>query len=234
MLNKIKGIILYSKLSNDNNLYIKFLSENDEVISGIVFGGSSSKNKNIYQLGFFLNFVIEKKKSNFPYSIKGEVIAPYLSPLIDDKFKLHCLLAIISLINLSLIEGQKIQNIFKISGKMINSLILKKNWLIYFIKYLYNLLKIIGYEIDYINNSKKPYFDISLVKFRNIKNDFSLLFPHQLLNNEIKINYESVKSAFMIFDSIFQNNHLINMNLKLPIHYIKFKNLILQYLRDKL
>ena len=49
MQKKVKGIIIYTKISKENNLFIKFLSENDEIISGIVYGGLSSKNKTIYQ-----------------------------------------------------------------------------------------------------------------------------------------------------------------------------------------
>ena len=49
----------------------------------------------------------------------------------------------------------------------------------------------------------------------------------------IKVNYNSTKQAFLLFEQIFQNNHLINMNLKLPINYIKFKNLILEFLKKK-
>ena len=45
MKNKIKGIIFFSKIVKDNDLYIKILSSNDEVISGIVYGGNSSKKK---------------------------------------------------------------------------------------------------------------------------------------------------------------------------------------------
>ena len=45
MLNKSKGIIFYSKLIKDNDLYIKVLSSSDEVKSGMVYGGNSSKKK---------------------------------------------------------------------------------------------------------------------------------------------------------------------------------------------
>ena len=79
MQKKTKGILIYSKISKENNLFIKFLSEDDEIISGIVYGGSSSKNKILYQLGYFLNFIIIKKNDNSPYSIKGEITSPYIS-----------------------------------------------------------------------------------------------------------------------------------------------------------
>tara|TARA_Y100001960_G_C14613383_1_gene796994 strand:- start:684 stop:1127 length:444 start_codon:yes stop_codon:yes gene_type:complete len=142
-------------------------------------------------------------------------------------------MAIVAVLNLSIIEGQKIKGIFSTTEKMISLLILKKNWLIDFIKYLYNLLKIIGYDTDYENNSKNPFFDIVSLKFSSLKDNKSLLFPHKLFNDKISVNYESVKLAFIIFEEIFQNNHLINMNLKLPISFIKFRDLILTFLKNK-
>ena len=50
MKNKYKGIIYYSKNIKDNDLFLKILSSNDEINSVIVYGGNSSKKKNIYQL----------------------------------------------------------------------------------------------------------------------------------------------------------------------------------------
>ena len=41
MQTKVLGIILYSKLIKENDLYLKILSQNDQLISGIVYGGNS-------------------------------------------------------------------------------------------------------------------------------------------------------------------------------------------------
>ncbi len=43
MQNKYKGILLYVKSYKENDLFIKFLSNSDELISGIVYGGLSKK-----------------------------------------------------------------------------------------------------------------------------------------------------------------------------------------------
>ena len=56
MQKKFNGILIHSKVFKDNDLLIKFLSDTDEVLSGIVYGGLSKNKKNIMQLGFFLNF----------------------------------------------------------------------------------------------------------------------------------------------------------------------------------
>ena len=55
MQKKFKGILLFVKIYKDNDLFIKFLSNTDELITGIVYGGLSKKKRNIYQIGFFLN-----------------------------------------------------------------------------------------------------------------------------------------------------------------------------------
>ena len=54
---KTTGIILFTKISSENNLYLKILTENDEIITGICFAGSTKKKKNIFQIGYFLNFI---------------------------------------------------------------------------------------------------------------------------------------------------------------------------------
>ena len=83
--NKTKGILLFNKLSSENNLYLKFLTENDEILTGISYGGSSKKKKNIYQVGYFLNLIVKVKNSNFPNNISGELSKPYIYDIFVDK-----------------------------------------------------------------------------------------------------------------------------------------------------
>ena len=45
MKNKKKGIIFFSKIIKDNDLYIRVLCSDDVVLSGMVYGGNSSKKK---------------------------------------------------------------------------------------------------------------------------------------------------------------------------------------------
>ena len=82
MQKKFKGILIHSKVFKDNDLLIKFLSDTDEVFSGIVYGGLSKNKKNIMQLGFFLNLDVTYI-GNRPPSIKAELSKPYLSSIIN-------------------------------------------------------------------------------------------------------------------------------------------------------
>ena len=78
MQSKSLGLILNTKPINDNNLYIKVLSVNDNILSGLVYGGNTSKKISIYQPGYFLEFNQIQKNSNSVNSITGEIVAPYI------------------------------------------------------------------------------------------------------------------------------------------------------------
>ena len=53
MLKKYKGIIISTKIYKENDLLIKFLSNTDEIITGIVYGGLSKKKEAFIRLVFF-------------------------------------------------------------------------------------------------------------------------------------------------------------------------------------
>ena len=93
-----------------------------------------------------------------------------------------------------------------------------------------NLLKIIGYDIDYQKNTSKEYLNLDSLQFSNVSIAKSIKFPHLLLNSENDINLENANSFFRVFEIILQNHHLNNMNLNIPINYLKFKKIILNFL----
>ena len=124
---KKRGILLFCKISSENNLYLKILTDKDEIITGLSFGGSTKKKKNIYQIGYFLNIIIKNKNKNLPNSISAELSRPYYYNIFNDKYKLHGLLSIVSLLNISIIEGQKVNGLFDLSESIIEILAKKKN-----------------------------------------------------------------------------------------------------------
>ena len=230
---KERGILLFSKLSSENNLYVKILTDKDEIITGLIFGGSSKKNKNIYQVGYFLNIIIKNKNKNFPNNITAELSKPYYHNIFNDKYKLHGLLAIVSLLNISIIEGQKVNGLFDLSEKVIQILLNDEKWIIDYFLYLLNLLKLIGYDIDFYKNSLNNYFNLETLQFEDYSTTRTIKFPHQLLNKEQRIDKQNANTFFKIFEIILQNHHLNNMNLNIPINYLKFKKLILDFLSKK-
>ena len=112
MISNNEGLIIFTKKIKDNDLFIRILSDNDELVSGIVYGGNSSKKKLIYQVGYFIEYSVLQKNKNTAKTFNAEIIKPFIGLIIKDKFKSYSLLAIISLINISIIEGQKLNGLY--------------------------------------------------------------------------------------------------------------------------
>ena len=87
MIKKDEGIIIFSKKIKDNDLFIKVLSSKDIIISGMVYGGNSSKKKSIYQIGNFIDYSLFQKNDNIPLTFTAEITKPFISTIINDKYK---------------------------------------------------------------------------------------------------------------------------------------------------
>jgi len=230
MKNKFKGLILYKKIIKDNDIYIKILASNDQIITGIVYGGNSSKKKLIYQSGFFIDFMINRKNENFPLTINAEISKPFLSNIINDKYKLNALLSILSLIKLSITEGQHIKGFYIGVEDILLKIIFQNHWIVFYCEWLFYLLQLIGYQIDYKKNNDKRFFDLVNQNFTYESNENSIIFPHDLFFDNQKITKNNINSVFDLFESVFTKNHLDNINNKMPFNFLNFKQIILKRL----
>ena len=231
MKNKLKGIIFFSKQIKDNDLYIKVLSSKDEIISGMVYGGNTSKKKFIYQKGYFIDYLLIKKNENIPPYFNAETTKPYLGNFIYDKYKLNALLSIMSLINISILEGQTIKGFYSGVENLIVNIIIYKYWIVFYCEWLFYLLQLIGYQIDYKKNNKKKYYDIIKQEFLYESNQNTIDFPYKLFSTNQIITYGNINSIFIIFESVFSKNHLENINYEMPVNYLNFKKIILSRLK---
>ena len=232
MQSKNLGIILYVKPIKDNDLYIKILSANDKIVSGLVYGGNSSKKRLTYQPGFFIKFNQLQKHPNSASSINGEIVSPYIGSICNDKFKSFSLLAIISILNESIYEEVIINGLFVSVKNLIRLIIINQHWLTSFCEWLLYFLKLLGYEIDYNNQNDVKYFNLNSLNFQKIHINNSILFPYDLFRRNGGITYESVKSFFIIFETVFKENHLNKFNDEMPVNYLNFKILILKKLKS--
>ena len=233
MKNKFKGIIFYSKKVKDNDLYIKILSSNDEINSGLVYGGNSSKKKSIYQNGYFVDYTINQKSKNAPPVLNAEISTPFLGNLINDKYKLSAILSILSLIKISIVEGQNIKGYYIAIENLIINIVNNNRWINFYCEWLFNLLKLIGYQIDYKNNYEKKYYDLVNQVFLYHSDINTIQFPHNFFLNNQNLTFNNINSIFIIFESIFSKNHLDNTYHKMPLNFLHFKKIILNRLKSK-
>ena len=76
------------------------------------------------------------------------------------------------------------------------------------------------------------YFNLITHEFVSFKDKNSITFPHKIFINSKKINLVDIISFFQIFENIFSKNHLDNINIKIPINYINFKNIIIKEIKS--
>ena len=188
------------------------------------------KKKLIYQNGFFIEFMVSRKNENFPLTINAEICKPFLSNMINDKYKLNALLSILSLIKLSITEGQNIKGLYIGVENLLLKIIFLDHWIVFYCEWLFYLLQLIGYQIDYKKNSDKNFFDLVNQIFVYESNENSIIFPHELFFDKRKINQKNLHSIFYLFENVFTKNHLESVNYKMPINFLNFKKIILKRL----
>ena len=148
-----------------------------------------------------------------------------------DKFKLNALASVLSLINISIFEGQQIKGFYSGVFNLINKINNQDKWIIFYCEWLFDLLRFIGYQIDYNLNFNKKYFDLSEQEFTNLRGKNCIEFPHDFFQNYSNINYSNLESIFNVFENIFSKNHLENINYKMPESFKDFKKITLSRLR---
>ena len=76
---------------------------------------------------------IIQKNTNIVPTFKADIIKPFISSIINDKYKSYSLLCILSLVNLSIVEGQKINEFYNNIKDIVIILESKKHWLSFFV-----------------------------------------------------------------------------------------------------
>ena len=190
------------------------------------------KNKNIYQIGNFVNFNLLQKNENSVSIINAEIIKPLLSTFFNDKYKLYGVLTLCSLINTTINENQYNNKIYTNSKNMF-MFFEKRNWIHDFIIWMLLYMSELGYGIDLNKlNLNNKYFDLESLNFVEEQKNYIdkiqyIEFPYDLILKRI-ISYKQCNIFFNIFENII-NKHLLNHSSKsIPGVYYEFKKNILK------
>ena len=218
-----KGFLLSKFKYSENSVIADFFTTDHGKTSGIIFGASSKRIKGYLQIGnkFQLNY--QSKNENKIGSFKVEIIKAETPLFFNDRSKLHCISSSMSMVKLLTAENQKNPEIFNLIEKFF-TLIKKNNWLMEYIIWELELLKLSGYDLNLrkivkktIENNKSKYFVESQTEKKIVPN---FLVEN---NNEIADKKDLIR-GIQIVTSYLDKNILQPNNLNHPLQRVDFIN----------
>ena len=153
-----EGFLLSKNNFNENSIIIEVFTSQHGKYNGIVYGGTSRKQKKYFQIGNKISINWRSKGQNNQGYFNIELIEP-ISPLFfDDKKKSTCIFAATSILKILLPERQTNKKIFNFFENMLCDLG-SKDWIKIYINWELSLIKELGFETDlkknYSSNIKK-------------------------------------------------------------------------------
>ena len=142
---KDEGYLLSKNNLDENSIIIETFTLEHGKYSGIVYGGSSRKQKGKFQIGnkFLLNWKSKGENKSGYFNIELiEPIAPYF---FDDKKKSVCILSATSLLKILLPERQTNNEVYNFFENMLTEL-KSDNWIEIYINWELSLIKELGFE----------------------------------------------------------------------------------------
>ena len=155
---KDEGYLLSKNNFNENSIIIEAFTLKHGKYTGMVYGGSSRKQKGKFQIGnkFLLNWQSKGENKSGYFNIELiKAISPYF---FDDKKRSVCILSATSLLKILLPERQTNSIVYNFFENMLSDL-KSDNWIEIYINWELSLIKELGFETDlkknYSSNIKK-------------------------------------------------------------------------------
>ena len=211
-----EGYLLSKNNFDENSIIIEAFTLNHGKYSGLVYGGSSRKQKKIFQIGNKIFLDLKSKAENKSGYFTVELIKPISPFFFDDKKRSVCILSITSILKLLLPERQINKKIYSSFESMLNSLN-TANWIKLYIDWELSLIKELGYEFDFKNNKKQNFIEI---------NNKSIKIPKIFLEKtKEKIHDNEIKEALIFNKELLLENFINPNKLRFPL----FRNILESY-----
>ena len=205
-----KGYLLSLNKYNENSSIAEFYTENNGKIVGIIFGSTSKKIKSYLLIGnkFHINSKL-REDGRLGY-LKVEIDEIKTPVYLENKKKLFCIIYCMNLIKILTAENENNVEIYNLLEKLFKIIELD-NWLVEFLYLELNILKSIGYDINFkdyvvdknINGQTKYIVDSS-----------QKIIPNFLIDK--KISPENLKDIYKGFSIVgdFLDKTIIKPNNK--------------------
>ena len=218
-----KGYLLSLNKYNENSSIAEFYTKNNGKIVGVIFGSTSKKIKSYLLIGnkFHIN---SKLREDGRLGYLNVEIDEIKTPVyLENKKKLFCIIYCMNLIKILTAENENNIEIYNLLEKLFKIIELD-NWLVEFLYLELNILKSIGYDINFkdyvvdknINGQTKYIVDSS-----------QKIIPNFLIDKNISPeNLKDIYSRFSIVGDFLDKTIIKPNNKNYPSSRNDFVNLL--------
>ena len=201
-----EGYLLSKHNYNENSIIIDAFTLKHGKYTGIVYGGTSRKQKQNFQIGnkILINYI--SKGENRPGYFNIELIKPIAPLFFDDKKKTISILSASSILKILLPDRQLNEKIYYSFENFLNNLS-EDIWINSYIFWELSLIKDLGFEHDYFNNKESV-----------LVNDKAIKVPKILTEKKtILFNKSEVIEALNFNKNLLFENFILPNKLKFPL-----------------
>ena len=218
-----KGYLLSLNKYNENSSIAEFFTENNGKVVGVIFGSTSKKIKSYLLIGnkFHINSKL-REDGRLGY-LKVEIDEIKTPVYLENKKKLFCFIYCMNLVKILTVENESNMEIYSLLEKLFK-IIDFDNWLVEFLYLELNILKSIGYDINFkdyvvnknINGETKYVVDSS-----------QKIIPNFLIDkNIIPKNIKDIYSGYSIVGDFLDKTIIKPNNKSFPSSRNDFINLL--------
>ncbi len=218
-----KGYLLSLNKYNENSSIAEFYTENNGKIVGVIFGSTSKKIKSYLLIGnkFHINSKL-REDGRLGY-LKIEIDEIKTPIYLENKKKLFCIIYCMNLIKILTAENENNIEIYNLLEKLYKIIDLD-NWLVEFLYLELNILKSIGYDINF----KDYVIDKNINgQTRYIVDSSQKIIPNFLIDKNISPeNLKDIYSGYSIVGEFLDKTIIKPNNRNYPSSRNDFVNLL--------
>jgi len=205
---KDEGYLLSKNNFNENSIIIETFTLDHGKYTGIVYGGSSRKQKKNFQIGNKISLNWNSKGQNKSGYFTIELVRAVSPYYFDDKERSISILSATSILKILLPEAETNKKIYNTLENLINDLP-KKNWIKSYLFWELSLIKELGFENNFISDN--TFNDTVIINQKSYK------VPKMLLDKDIMLSKVDIREALLFNKALLMENFIIPNRLKFPL-----------------
>ncbi|MDC3090103.1 DNA repair protein RecO [Candidatus Pelagibacter sp.] len=215
------GFLLFKSKYNENSLIAEIFTKEHGKVPGIIFGGTSKKIKNYLQIGNKIYVSFNSKSENNIGYFKIEIYKALTPHYFDNQQKLSCITSAMHLIKILTAEFQKNDIIYHLIEKFY-VLLENQNWVKNYIFWELELLKILGYDLEFENIVDKVIVDDKLQYISRSLKDRKIVPNFLIEKNQNSEDIKTLLGGLKLVGDYLDKTILKPNNLTQPISRLQF------------